>query len=109
MSDIAKAWSCLSTPDLVGRSQQAAIDYGEGISVYRFLPSGASKVGNCEYYYADKGCTLWNTLVANMPNKHTFERDYKHASMYAVCVSVPSDTLQSIRVFRRDTHDIVIE
>ena len=112
MSDIllTKAWACLLTPEHVERSQQGAIDHGEGISFYNFLPPGTDAEGNCEYYYADKGCTLWNTLVGNMPNKHVFEREYKHSSMYAVCVSVPSpDLIQSIKVFRRDTHDVVID
>jgi hypothetical protein len=94
----------------MSKSEQASIDNGEGISVFKFLrPSDSNQEGNCKYYYADKGCMFWNSLIEGMPNRHDFERTYNSAKMFAICVCVPADeytedTMQSVKIFWYDSH-----
>lgn len=112
MKRLARAWNCINTPEYIDKAQSNSIDNGEGMSVYRFLKPDEIKgdrAGNCEYYYADKGCMLWNTIFDEMPNKSEFEKTYCSLSMYAICVCVPADehtndTIQSVRIFYYDTN-----
>lgn len=112
MKRIAVAWKCISVPEYASKAQQSTIDNGEGINVFRFLKSRKNDEGtplNCEYYYADKGCALWDAILDNMPDKHAFEKAYQKSGVYAICVSVPvdtnsEDTVQSVRIFHYDTN-----
>jgi len=109
MKRISRAWECISTPEFSQKSQQSSIDNGEGINVYRFLRSSdTTDKGNCTYYYADKGCTLWNAIVGGMNNRAMFDKMYQHTNSYLVAVSVPVDggdeNAQSLRMFQYDTN-----
>lgn len=109
---LERAWSRITTPEFAQRSQEFSIENGEGIGVYRFLipsVSGEDKKKNCEYYYADKGCPLWDAIVSGLPDKTQFEKTYQSSSMYAVCVCVPvsaevEETMQTLRLFKYDSH-----
>lgn len=117
MKRLARAWKCIATPEYFDKAQRSSIDNGEGINIFKFLKpkdsAGKENGGNCEYYYADKDCVFWGTLIDGMPNRHDFERAYKSGTTYAICVSVPvddgtEDTIQSVRVFHYDTNKEVI-
>ena len=104
---LVRAWECIATPEYLSKAQQNSLENGDGMSIFRFMKP--KETGNCEYYYADKGCVLWNTILEEMPNRHDFEKVYKSSSMYAVCVSVPidehgEDTIQTVRLFLHDTN-----
>lgn len=109
---LQRAWRCITVPEYAQKSQEFSVENGEGIGVYNFLIPSVDKKGNCEYYYADKGCPLWNAIVNGDPHKSQFEKTYQSSSMYAVCVCVPIDasseeTMQTLRLFSYDTHQEV--
>ena len=112
---LARAWECINVTEYMDKAQKSSIDNGEGMNVFRFLsPStSAEKGGNCEYYYADKECTLWSVITDKMPNRLQFEKVYESTKAYVVCVCVPvdehgDDTVQTVKIFNRDTNQEII-